>query len=91
MAFQGNSVVEWLFLGGAFLTRSGSYNVNAQIYHVLEYFASALRKLIAGEGSANREPVQEAAENLISTPSCDLDREGGSVLETNCRCARGTN
>lgn len=47
-AFAG-SVVSWLFLRGAFLTRTGSYNINAQFYHVLEYFVSALQKLIAGQ------------------------------------------
>ena len=44
----GGSVFQWLFLRGAFLTRTGSYNVNAQFYHVLEYFVSALRRSIAG-------------------------------------------
>ncbi len=42
------SVVAWLFLRGALLTGSGTYSVTAQVYHVLEYFASALLKLMAG-------------------------------------------
>ena len=42
------SVILWLFLNGAFLTNTGCYNVNEQIYHVLEYFMSALRLRIAG-------------------------------------------
>jgi hypothetical protein len=49
-AFAG-TVIAWLLQGGAFQTRSGSYNVNAQIYHLLEYFVSAIRKSIAGENS----------------------------------------
>ena len=42
------SVILWLFLNGAFLTNTGVHNVNEQIYHVLEYFMSALRLRIAG-------------------------------------------
>ncbi len=42
------TIVAWLFLRGALLTGSGTYSVTAQVYHLLEYFASALLKLMAG-------------------------------------------
>jgi hypothetical protein len=41
-------VLDWLFCKGALLTRLGIFNVNAQIYHTLEYLTSFVRRGLRG-------------------------------------------